>query len=544
MIEVYLKNKTYKVKERTTLLEFSKKFKEKPIIAKVNGRLREMDYEIVRQSKIEFLNLTDVDACETYQATLRFIIAKAIYNLFPHTTLKFSYDVSRSIKAELINLKCDLNQQLIDKLEKEINKIVKKDFPIKRKLLSLEEAQLAYEKQGYHDKLAILSYRSESYVNLYECDGYYNYMYALMAPSTGYIKDYKIFLYQNGFIIQYPRNEDKGKIPKFQYEPVFSEALSNAKKWNKLINAEQIANINRYALDHKELKNFINLAEIRHSNELFKVSKDIYNKRSQIKLICVAGPSSSGKTTFSTRLKQTLITLGLKPLMISIDDYYKPNEAPLDEEGKPDYEHINALDIERFNNDLVNLIKGKEVRLPVYDFASLSVQNGKKVKIDNDSIIIIEGIHALNEKLTKKIKRQLKYKIYISPQAQLKIDNQNPISDTDLRLIRRMVRDSKYRSTNISDTIDMWKSVRRGEFKWIYAFEAEADYVFNTSLTYEFGVLKKHALPQLEAIGRDDPNFVDANKLVKFLKYFVDIPDDLVPCTSLLREFIGGSCVR
>ena len=301
--------------------------------------------------------------------------------------------------------------------------------------------------------------------------------------------------------------------------------------------------MNEYALSKNELIDFVNMCEIKHTNELHELASEIIEKRKEIKLIAIAGPSSSGKTTFSMRLRITLMSLGLKPVMISIDDYYLPrSSAPLDEFGQPDLEHIESLDIERFNNDIHKLTNGEEVTLPRYDFKRGVITNGKTIKVEENTPIIIEGIHALNDRLTSKVSRNQKYKIYIAPQTQLHIDDHNPISITDLRLLRRIVRDSKYRNAPATETMAMWPSVRRGEFKWIYPFQEGADFVFNTELSYEFGVLKKFALPQLQAIPRDSEYFIMANRLVKFLKYFIDIPEELVPCNSLLREFIGGSC--
>ncbi|MGI6782232.1 MAG: nucleoside kinase [Acholeplasmataceae bacterium] len=531
------------VKNHTTLLEISQMLNIKPYAAKVNKRMRELNSRLLSDSEVEFLYLTDSDAVRIYEAGLRFIVAMAIKNLYPKANVSFSYNVSRSVLAIIRNLAGGVNDQVINQIKDEVKRIVVADYPITKRLFNLEEAAILYENQGSHDKVKLLQFRQEEYINLYECQGYVNHMYALMVPSTGYITEYNIFPYGAGFIIQYPRAEAGGVIPPFYHAPTFAKALRDAARWGKRTKGTAIANMNEYALSKQDLIDFVNMCEIKHTNELHELASQIVEKRNEIRLIAIAGPSSSGKTTFSMRLRITLMSLGLKPVMISIDDYYLPRgSAPLDEFGQPDLEHIESLDIDRFNDDIARLIKGELVTLPKYDFKHSSVTNGETIKVEPDTPIIIEGIHALNDRLTSKVPREQKYKIYIAPQTQLHIDDHNPISITDLRLLRRIVRDSKYRNAPATETMGMWPSVRRGEFKWIYPFQEGADFVFNTELSYEFGVLKRFALPQLQAIPRDSEYFIMANRLVKFLKYFVDIPEELVPCNSLLREFIGGSC--
>ena len=467
----------------------------------------------------------------------------AIKNLYPQANVSFNYNVSRSVLTIIRNLEGGVTEELVNEIKAEVCRIVEADYPITRKFFNLEEASILYKNQGNLDKVKLLQFREEEYVNLYECQGYVNYMYSLMVPSTGYLKEYNMFPYGAGFIIQYPRAEVGGVIPPFYHAPTFAKALRDAARWGKRTRGTAIAHMNEYALNKHDLIDFVNMCEIKHTNELHELASQIVEKRNEVRLITIAGPSSSGKTTFSMRLRITLMSLGLKPVMISIDDYYKPrSQAPIDEFGQPDLEHIESLDIERFDNDISRLIKGEEVTLPRYDFKRGIITDGKTIRVEPDTPIIIEGIHALNDRLTSKVPREQKYKIYIAPQTQLHIDDHNPISITDLRLLRRIVRDSKYRNAPATETMAMWPSVRRGEFKWIYPFQEGADFVFNTELSYEFGVLKKFALPQLQAIPRDSEFFIMANRLVKFLKYFVDIPEELVPCNSLLREFIGGSC--
>lgn len=515
------------------------------LAAKVNGRLRELTYVIKKDSDIEFLTKSDPAAIKIYESTLRYVVAKAVHNLYPQVTLKFSYSISRAILATFEDFNHILSPHIIVNIKQEVLNIIKADHKIIRHQVPLEQASELYDSFDMSDKVDILSYRDEKNVNYYACDGYINYMFGYMLPSTGYLKQFEMFLYYPGFIIQYPRAELNGEIPKFQDEPNFGKALKEVAKWGKIIDGNTIPKINRYAQNRKSATDFIYMCESKHSHMLHELGDQIEFNIDSIKLIGIAGPSSSGKTTFSNRLRIELMSRGIHPVMISIDDYYSGKEnAPKDEFGNPDLEHVEALDLERFNHDMLKLIQGETVTLPHFDFQSGTRKEGQTVTLGDETPIIIEGIHALNEKLTYSIPKHQKYKIYISPQTQLHIDNLNPISITELRMLRRLVRDQKYRNTNASETMDMWSNVRKGEFKWIYPFQSEADYVFNSELTYELAVLKKHAVTQLQAIDKESKHFITANRLLKFLKYIVDIDDDLVPNHSLLREFIGDSCFR
>ncbi|RJX26823.1 MAG: nucleoside kinase [Acholeplasma sp.] len=512
------------------------------LAATVNGRLRELTYIETKDADIEFLGYEHSDAIRVYESTLRYVVAMAIYRLFPHVKVKFNYSISRSILAILEHHQGPINPSLVETIKAEVISIIKKDLPIDRKRVSVGEAVKVYSERQMNDKIAILEYREEDYVNTYECDGYINYMFGYMLPSTGYLKTFHMFSYSPGFIIQYPRAEAGGIIPEFVDEPIFGQALKEVAKWGKIIQGNTIPKINEYAKDERSSVDFVNMCETKHFHQLNELGTIIQSNIESIRLIGIAGPSSSGKTTFSNRLRVELMSRGLRPLMISIDDYYLGKEhAPKNEDGSPDLEHIDALDVALFNHDMLALIQGQTVTLPKFNFKSGQREQGKTVSINEDTPIIIEGIHALNEKLTKSIPKHQKFKIYIAPQTQLHIDDHNPISITELRLLRRIVRDQKYRGTSALDTMNMWSSVRRGEFRWIYPFQKEANYTFNSELTYELAVLKTHATAQLLAIPKDSKHYITANRLLKFLKYFKTIHDDLVPCNSLLREFIGGS---
>lgn len=509
--------------------------------AKINNRIRELDYIIDKDCKIELLSLTDTEAATIYQSTLRYLVIMAIQRIYPKARVIFNYSVSRSIFASVSNINHAFLQDDLDKIKAELDQIIAQDLPIKRFSISKEEATQYYNEIGFKDKAKILAYRKESTVHMYECGSYRNYMFGYMLPSTGYITEYKFRLYAPGFIIQYPRAENKGQIPVFEDERVFQNALREANRWGNITTASYIAQMNEIIEQGKALE-FINICETRHNNQLASLGEKIARDINTLRLIAVAGPSSSGKTTFTNRLKIQLKSLGIDPLMISVDDFYKQGHmAPLDEFGKPDFEHIDALDRKLFDEVIYKLINGEEVALPTYNFKTQKRTFGEPLKLGKHQPIMIEGIHALNDELTPSIPAELKFKVYIAPQAQLHIDDHNPISLSDIRLIRRMVRDYETRNSSCEQTLEMWPSVRRGEFKWIYPHQSNADFVFNSELSYELCVLKKHALPLLEAVDSESPYFIQANRLVKFLKYFKDISDKWIPCNSILREFIGDS---
>ena len=543
MFTVTLKNKTYNLEEKTPILSLIDDPKNY-FVAKVNNRLRELTYELSFDSKVELLTLANNDAVKVYETSLRYLVAMAFYNLYPDADIKISYAISRSLQINVLGKnKMVLNGSVIKALDNEMHRLVQLDLPFEKCTMTVDEAAKYYTDTAQASKVETLKYRVEKICHFYKCGNYFNYMYGYMVPSTGYLKHFEVTSYDRGIMVRYPRYEANGLIPPFKDEPLFHRELRNAHKWAKLCNAETVAKINAHATSETYV-DFINMNETKHNDMLHELGLQIAKDIENIRLICIAGPSSSGKTTFSNRLRIELMALGITPLRISLDMYYKPkNQIPLDADGKPDFEDIEALDIDLFNKHMLALIDGDEVELPVYNFGSGEATGvGMRTKIGENTPIIIEGIHALNDKLSYAVPKHQKYKIYIAPQFQINLDNHNPISYTDIRLLRRIVRDKKYRGTTAEKTLDMWPSVRRGEFKWIYPYQEGCDFIYNSALTYELCVMKKYAMPALQDIKSDSPHYITANRLIKFLKYFRDIDDKFVPCNSLLREFIGGSC--
>lgn len=512
------------------------------VCAYVNRRVRELTYVLDKDSVIVPLTCKDRDAKPSYEASLRFLVAMAMHNIRPNLEIRFSYNVSRSIFMQILTPGVASNNAMVRELEAEMKRIVEADYPLVRTIVSKEEASRIFEKEGFEDKVKILQYRPEKTAHIYSCDGYKNYMYNRMVPSTGYIKRWTVRFYHPGVIIQYPRPEVNGEIPPFEDAPTFGKTLKRAHQWAKATGCDTIFGINK-RIESDGPIDFITLCEQKHNRQLCELGQMIEDDKDNIRLICIAGPSSSGKTTFANRLRIELLSRGLNPIRISMDDYYLTKDlAPKDEDGNPDLEAVEALDIKLFNENISDLIAGEEVELPKFDFKVGHRVKGRTLRIPSDQPIIIEGIHALNEKMTASIPSHQKFKIFIAPQAQVNIDNHNPLSLTDLRLLRRIIRDYRTRNASATDTMSMWASVRKGEFKWIYNTQEGANYVYNSFSSFELSAMKKYAMPLLEEIDMESEYFPVAERLIRMLKFFNDLPDEWVPCNSIIREFIGGSC--
>ena len=551
MIKVKFNGKELSVKSGTRVLELvDGNDRKNLIVCKVGAQVKELNYALSEKNdgmSITLLDLNHAEAGKAYEASLRYIVAMAFYRVYPEVNIRFSYNISRSISCQALTKNFNMSRA-VEVISKEVKRIIEENLPIERVTVTIEEATEIYKKFHLDDKIEILKYRPENTVHLYKCGEYYNYLHSYMVPSTGCIHDYAITPYSPGFIIQYPRHELDATIPEFEEEANYGKTLQRAYTWAEKAKIQTVNDINR-KIDGGEILEFVQMCEARHNQQLTELGDLIENDIEDIRLVAIAGPSSSGKTTFCNRLRIELLSRGINPVTISMDDYYFEKDKICAIQGKPreelDLEHVNCLDIELFNKDLFDLINGEEVTLPRFNFKTGKREAGKTIRLEPNVPIIIEGIHALNEKLTKSIPKHQKFKIYIAPQAQLNIDNHSPLSVTNVRLIRRIVRDMKFRNCPAATTIDMWRSVRNGEFRWIYPNQEHADYVFNSNLGYELCVLKKHAMEALTKITASDPQYLVANRLIKNLKYFRQIDDDsIIPCNSLLREFIGGSCFK
>ena len=549
MINVIVNNQNIQVKEGTRVIDLlPEEDKTKYVVCKLGTQVKELNRKLSDKDEgktISFLGLENIEAGKAYEASLRFIFSMAFFRLYPDVKIRFSYNASRSVFCQVLTPGFNISTA-VENIKAEVDSIIAQNLPIERITVSTDEAAEIYKKMNGFDKLEMLKYRPESNVNIYKCGDYYDYMHSYMVASTGCIHAYEVRPYSPGIIIQYPRYELDAKIPEFVEESMYGRTLQRAYLWAKKTKTQTIAEINKRVEDGNEL-DFVQMCEAKHNRMLAELGEEINRDIENIRLICIAGPSSSGKTTFCNRVRIELLSRGINPVMISMDDYYLERDKICELQGKSredvDLEHINCLDIEQFNKDLFNLINGEEVTLPKFNFKIGKREVGRTIKVDEHSPIIIEGIHALNEKLTSSIPKHQKYKIYIAPQLPVNIDNHSPLNTTDLRLIRRIVRDMQFRNYPAANTIDMWQSVRSGEFRWIYPNQEGANFVFNSALPYELCVLKKLALPALREIKYTDPQFLVANRLIKYLKYFKTIEDEsIIPCNSLIREFIGGSC--
>lgn len=548
MLQIHFNNQLLTIPVGTKIIDLVDKNELKNLtVCKVGSVVKEYRYALTDKNngmQIEMLDLNDIEAGRAYEASLRYIVAMAFYNIYPDVKIRFTYNVSRSIFCQA-DKKFNMSRA-VDAIKNEVKRLIDQDLPIERITVTIDEAKEIYTKYNLIDKIELLKYRPENTVHLYKCGNYYNYVNNYLVPSTGCIHNYTLTPYSPGIIIQYPRYELDAAIPEFMEEATYGRTLQRAYNWAAKTKIQTIPDINRMIEQGNTLE-FVQMCEARHNEMLSALGDEIEKDIENIRLVAIAGPSSSGKTTFCNRVRIELLARGINPVMISMDDYYFEKEKICEiqdtDMANLDLEHINCLDIELFNKDLFDLINGEEVTLPKFNFQTGKREAGRTIRVDSSSPIIIEGIHALNEKLTASIPKHQKYKIFIAPQAQINVDNHTPLSITNLRLIRRIVRDMKFRNCPAANTIDMWQSVRSGEFRWIYPNQEGADFVFNSSLIYEMCVLRTQALPALREIKQTDPQYIVANRLIKYLKYFRPIEDEsIIPCNSLLREFIGGSC--
>ena len=513
--------------------------KEEIIACKCNNKVRSLNYEPEEGEKVEFLDVSTADGMRIYVRGLLLIMSKAFNKLYPDALLTVNYQLSNATFCQIDNMKT--TEEMIKNVSDEMKKIIDANYDINKVVMTKEEAKKFYDKeQTIRGKLQ-LDNKDKDTVSLYFCEDYYNYFYGVMPISTGYTKIFDLKVYNNGFLIRYPSRKNPNKLEEYKENKKLLNTLQEYEDIHRVLGINTIYKLNKEILNGNE-KELILLAEALHEKKISDIADKIVNKN-DIKVVLIAGPSSSGKTTFAKRLGLQLRLNGLKPVTISVDNYFvERTETPLDENGNYNFECLEAIDLKLFNHDLIELLKGNEILMPTFNFKTGHKEyTGETMKLGKDEILVIEGIHCLNDELTSAIPRENKYKIYISNLTVLNIDYFNRISTTDSRLIRRIVRDYKFRSYNAIHTLQIWNSVNRGEEQYIYPFQEEADSMFNTSLIYEFCVLKKFAVPLLESINSSYAEYSEARRLLEFLKYFETIDIENVPKNSLLREFIGES---
>lgn len=526
--------------------DFQRHHKYQILGAIVNNELKELWKELSQDSKVEFIDMSTAYGHRFYSRSLAFLFIIAAKEVFKGCKVTVEHSLSKGFYCEVKKSNEEdsvLTEEDVKSIEEKMHQLVRMELPFEKTRMDNEEAEALFRKTGQYDKIALLKYREKKYMNVYSCYGYYDYFYGYMVPSTAYLRTFELKFYAPGLILRFPEKSSPDIIPEFVEHKKLFNIFREFEKWGNILEMENVSHLNDVITGGK-FKELINIAEALHEKKIAQIADMITNSDEKKILVLIAGPSSSGKTTFAQRLAVQLRVNGLRPISISLDDYFKNREdTPIDEKGEYDFETVEAIDVETFNDVMTRLIKGELVEVPTYNFhTGMREWTGKKLKISEDQVIIVEGIHGLNETLTQHIPKEKKFKIYISALTHLSIDNHNRIPTSDLRLIRRIVRDFQFRSADALSTIKRWDSVRRGEDKFIYPFQEEADIMFNSSLVYELCVLKKVALPQLLKIKNDVPEYIEAKRLIKFLNYFLPVEFEGIPFNSILREFLGQSC--
>ena len=503
-----------------------------------NNEYKNLGTQIEEDAKIELIDTSSKEGIKVYVRTLVYIMGKAFESLYPKEKIMVEYQLGSSMFC-----KCDkvpITNSFLKNLKEKMQEIIDKDLKIIKVEMNRKEAQKFYDETNTSKGRLQFDFKENKKIYMYFCEKYYNYCYGVLANRTGVINLFDIVKYKDGFLIRYPSSDEPNKMPEFHETKKLAWALEEFEKIHSVLDVLRVYKLNK-AIEEGRINDIILLAEALHEKKIANIADEIAKKK-DIKMILIAGPSSSGKTTFAQRLGIQLRLNGLKPVTISVDNYFvERQDTPRDENGEYDFECIEAIDLNLFNDHLVKLLNGEEIEMPEFDFAvGTKKYNGKKMKLADDEVLVIEGIHCLNDKLTSQISKEQKYKIYISALTVLNMDRYNRISTTDTRLIRRIVRDYQFRSYSAIHTLNTWHKVTEGEEKNIFPFQEDANKIFNTSLIYELNALKPIAMPLLEEITRDDVEYAEAQRLINILKYFREIPRDYVPNNSLLKEFLGG----
>ena len=515
-----------------------------PLLAMVNGSLKELFKRLYADSEIEFLDINTSPGYKTYERGLIFMMLAALYRLYGQdecNNLRVEHSLGSGIYCEIIGRK-SISTEFLETLRKEMNDLVKEDKMIEKKSMNTGNAIKLFEKVGMEDKVKLLSYRLDSKTNVYVLSGYTDYFYGFMPASTGCLTVFNLVPYKEGFLLMLPDPKNPTVPAEPSDRPKLYDTLQEANKWGKSLEVDTVGDLNELIAAGRT-EELILVQEALMEQKIADMALQI-KKAGTKKFIMIAGPSSSGKTSFSYRLSVQLKALGMKPHPIGLDNYYCDREhCPKNPDGSYNFECLEALDVELFNKQMLQLLNGEKVSMPTFNFKTGKQEfRGNTMQLGTDDILVIEGIHGLNDKLSHSLPAESKYKIYISALTELNVDRHNRIPTTDGRLLRRIVRDARTRGTEAKDTIKMWSSVRNGEENYIFPFQEEADYMFNSASIYELAVLKLYAEPLLFSIPKDCPEYVEAKRLLKFFSYFLNIPDDAIPRNSISREFVGGSC--
>lgn len=550
MLQIYCKNnkETREFPEGTSLIEIYNQLGLNmpygPVSAKVNNKVENLNFRVYYNKDIEYLDITSASGMRTYVRSLCFILVKAVDDLYPCGTISLEHPVSKGYFCKL-HIDRTIGLDDVSRIKKRMQEIINEDLPITRYEQRTEDVIKIFQERGMTDKVKLLSTSGQLYSFYYKLGDTLDCYYSSLVPSTGYIKKFDIVKYYDGLLLQIPNKNNPDKIEELIKQEKMLEVFQEHHRWNGILGISTVGDFN-IACNEGHAIDLINVSEALQERKIVKIADEISARQTgenRIKIILISGPSSSGKTTFSKRLSIQLMTNGLKPYPISLDDYFvNRDNTPLDENGNHDFESLYAVDLPFFKKQLDTLLEGGEVELPKFNFSSgMRESSGIKFRLEDNMILILEGIHALNPELTPNIPAENKYKIYVSALTTILLDKHNYIPTTDNRLLRRIIRDSKYRGSSAESTIARWPSVRAGEEKWIFPYQENADAMFNSALLFELAVIKDHIEPILRKVPNNCPEYSEAHRLLHFLSYFVSIQDTELPPTSLLREFLGGS---
>lgn len=547
MIKATVNQSIYEVKEGTTLSDLAKQVQlpQEPIIllAYMDGKLRELFTPMTKDCHVRFVTLKEQAGYMAYKRTATLMFLKACEDLLgtgATTKIALDYSIGNSIFCDFLEDRV-IDEAFARSIQKRMEELAKANLPITKRSLDTDQAAKYFDRIGFKGKKELFQFRRESKMNIYSLDGYDNYFYGYMAPSTGYISAFLVSAYQHGLVLQIPKRKQTEEIVPFTPQPKLFHVMQRSREWTKTMGVDTVGALND-EITHGNINHLILLQEGLQEKLLADIADEIVSKNKRI--ILIAGPSSSGKTTFSHRLSIQLQIAGLTPHPVSMDDYFLDRElSPRDENGNYNFETIASLDVDLLTKHINQLLDGEEIDVPSYNFITGKREyHGHKLKIGEKDVLVMEGIHGLNGTLTNEIPEDAKYRIYVSALNQINLDEHNRIPSSDGRLLRRIVRDAMTRGNDARETISRWDSVRKGEEDNIFPYQEEADVMFNSAQIYEIAVLKQYAEPLLFAVPRDCPEYQEAKRLLKFLEYFLNIPSEAIPKTSLLREFIGGSC--
>ena len=547
MIKATVNQSIYEVKEGTTLSDLAKQVQlpQEPIIllAYMDGKLRELFTPMTKDCHVRFVTLKEQAGYMAYKRTATLMFLKACEDLLgtgATTKIALDYSIGNSIFCDFLEDRV-IDEAFARSIQKHMEELAKANLPITKRSLDTDQAAKYFDRIGFKGKKELFQFRRESKMNIYSLDGYDNYFYGYMAPSTGYISAFLVSAYQHGVVLQIPKRKQTEEIVPFTPQPKLFHVMQRSREWTKTMGVDTVGALND-EITHGNINHLILLQEGLQEKLLADIADEIVSKNKRI--ILIAGPSSSGKTTFSHRLSIQLEIAGLTPHPVSMDDYFLDRElSPRDENGNYNFETIASLDVDLLTKHINQLLDGEEIDVPSYNFITGKREyHGHKLKIGEKDVLVMEGIHGLNGTLTNEIPEDAKYRIYVSALNQINLDEHNRIPSSDGRLLRRIVRDAMTRGNDARETISRWDSVRKGEEDNIFPYQEEADVMFNSAQIYEIAVLKQYAEPLLFAVPRDCPEYQEAKRLLKFLEYFLNIPSEAIPKTSLLREFIGGSC--